>query len=114
MKKLFVLFLAITFISAGCATMKENPKTTIGAGAGAAVGAGLGYALGKGKGAAFLAAGLQFVDTKYRPKNITLSVAAFNKRAINLYEKLGFRKVESFVQVTNGGQYEFVKMVYKG
>ena len=69
---------------------------------------------GKGKGAAFLAAGLQFVDTKYRPKNITLSVAAFNKRAINLYEKLGFRKVESFVQVTNGGQYEFVKMVYKG
>ncbi|MFP3356335.1 GNAT family N-acetyltransferase [Planococcus citreus] len=65
---------------------------------------------GKGNGAAFLAAGLQFAETRYRPKNITLSVAAFNQRAITLYEKLGFRKVASFVQPTNGGQYDFVKM----
>jgi len=43
MKKLFVLFLAITFISSGCATRKENPKTTIGAATGAVLGAGLGY-----------------------------------------------------------------------
>ncbi|MBU9674494.1 GNAT family N-acetyltransferase [Planococcus sp. CP5-4] len=69
---------------------------------------------GKGNGAAFLAAGLRFAETRYRPKNITLSVAAFNQRAISLYEKLGFRKVESFVQATNGGQYDFVKMAYKG
>lgn len=65
---------------------------------------------GKGNGAAFLAAGLQFAETRYRPKNITLSVATFNQRAITLYEKLGFRKVASFVQPTNGGQYDFVKM----
>jgi outer membrane protein OmpA-like peptidoglycan-associated protein len=52
MKKLFVLFLAITYISAGCATMQENPKTTIGAATGAVLGAGVGYGLGKGKGAA--------------------------------------------------------------
>ena len=52
MKKLFVLVLVVTFISAGCATMKENPKTTIGAGAGAVLGAGVGYGLGGGKGAA--------------------------------------------------------------
>ncbi|WP_338324993.1 GNAT family protein [Planococcus citreus] len=58
---------------------------------------------GKGNGAAFLAAGLQFAETRYRPKNITLSVAAFNQRAITLYEKLGFRKVASFVQPTTGG-----------
>jgi outer membrane protein OmpA-like peptidoglycan-associated protein len=32
--------------------MKENPKTTIGAGAGAVLGAGVGYAIGGGKGAA--------------------------------------------------------------
>ncbi len=50
MKKLFVLFLVVAFISAGCATMKENPKTTIGAGAGAVLGAGVGYGLGGGKG----------------------------------------------------------------
>ena len=65
---------------------------------------------GKGNGAAFLKAGLQFAETRYSPKNITLSVAAFNKRAIKLYEKLGFKETESFVQATNGGQYEFVKM----
>ena len=65
---------------------------------------------GQGAGAAFLIAGLQFAETKYRPKHFTLSVAAFNKRAIRLYEKIGFKKTESFVQATNGGQYEFVKM----
>lgn len=52
MKKLFVLFLALAFMGTGCATMKENPKTTIGAATGAAIGAGVGYGLGKGKGAA--------------------------------------------------------------
>ena len=52
MKKLFVLVLVVAFISSGCATMKENPKTTIGAGAGAVLGAGVGYGLGGGKGAA--------------------------------------------------------------
>ena len=52
MKRLFVLVLVVAFISAGCATMKENPKTTIGAGAGAVLGAGVGYGLGGGKGAA--------------------------------------------------------------
>jgi outer membrane protein OmpA-like peptidoglycan-associated protein len=52
MKKLLVLVLVVAFISSGCATMKENPKTTIGAATGAAVGAGVGYAIGKGKGAA--------------------------------------------------------------
>ena len=65
---------------------------------------------GKGNGAAFLEAGLQFAETRYSPKNITLSVAAFNKRAIKLYEKLGFKETESFVQATNGGRYDFVKM----
>lgn len=69
---------------------------------------------GKGNGAAFLAAGLEFAETRYRPKHMTLSVAAFNTRAITLYEKLGFRKVESFVQATNGGQYDFVKMANWG
>jgi len=36
----------------GCAAMKENKKTTIGAGAGAILGAGLGYAIGGSGGAA--------------------------------------------------------------
>lgn len=65
---------------------------------------------GRGNGAAFLEAGLQFAKTSYQPKKITLSVAAFNKRAIKSYEKLGFRKVESYLQETNGGHFDFVKM----
>jgi len=52
MKKLLILVLVVAFMSAGCATMQENPKTSIGAATGAVLGAGLGYGLGKGKGAA--------------------------------------------------------------
>ncbi|AUD15001.1 MULTISPECIES: GNAT family N-acetyltransferase [unclassified Planococcus (in: firmicutes)] len=69
---------------------------------------------GKGNGAAFLAAGLEFAKIRYRPKNMTLSVAVFNERAIKLYKKLGFKETESFVQATNGGQYDFVKMTLTG
>lgn len=65
---------------------------------------------GRGKGIVFLEAGLQFAKTNYQPQKITLSVAAFNKRAIKVYQSLGFRKVESFVQATNGGHFDFVKM----
>jgi len=69
---------------------------------------------GRGQGSAFLKAGLDFAKSNYHPQKITLSVADFNKRAIKLYEKLGFRKVESFVQATNGGHFDFVKMELDG
>jgi outer membrane protein OmpA-like peptidoglycan-associated protein len=52
MKQVLVVLLIAALILPGCATMKENPKTTIGAGAGAVLGAGVGYAIGGGKGAA--------------------------------------------------------------
>lgn len=66
---------------------------------------------GKGKGYGFLKAGIEFVQTKYKPDKITLSVAAFNQRAIKVYQKLGFQEAGTFPQETNGGTYEFVKMV---
>jgi outer membrane protein OmpA-like peptidoglycan-associated protein len=52
MKKCLIAVLVVAFIMPGCATMKENKKTTIGAGVGAILGAGLGYAIGGGEGAA--------------------------------------------------------------
>ena len=52
MKHVVVVLLVAALILPGCATMQENPKTTIGAGAGAVIGAGVGYAIGGGKGAA--------------------------------------------------------------
>jgi len=52
MKHVVVVLLVAALILPGCATMQENPKTTIGAGAGAVIGAGVGYAIGGGRGAA--------------------------------------------------------------
>jgi len=52
MKHVVAVLLILALIMPGCASMQENKKTTIGAGAGAVVGAGVGYAIGGGKGAA--------------------------------------------------------------
>ncbi len=38
------------------------------------------------------------------------AVALFNKRAIKVYEKIGFQSVERYMQKTNGGEFEFIKM----
>ena len=67
---------------------------------------------GKGIGAEFVAAGINFGVEKfeYRQKCIMLAVASFNKRAIKVYEKIGFQFVEKYIQKTNGGEYEFIKM----
>ncbi len=51
MKKCLLAVMIIALIMPGCASMKENKKTTIGAGVGAVLGAGLGYAIGGGTGA---------------------------------------------------------------
>ncbi|SDJ78774.1 ribosomal-protein-alanine N-acetyltransferase [Sediminibacillus albus] len=66
---------------------------------------------GKGMGLGFLKAGLDFAKTNFNPAAITLSVAAFNKRAIKLYEKTGFVPIKTFIQETNGGKYSFVSML---
>jgi ribosomal-protein-alanine N-acetyltransferase len=65
---------------------------------------------GRGWGQAFFEAGLEFAREKYRPATFMLSVATFNHRAINIYRKAGFEDAEVFVNETNGGQYEFLRM----
>ncbi|MGE6752919.1 GNAT family N-acetyltransferase [Rossellomorea sp. NPDC071047] len=67
---------------------------------------------GKGKGEAFTKAGVDFSITRYAPENLTLSVAAFNNRAIKVYKKVGFVPIGTFIQETNGSRYEFIKMNY--
>ncbi|MDN7243049.1 GNAT family protein [Planococcus sp. N028] len=67
---------------------------------------------GSGNGQAFLMAGIAFARETYKPEKLTLSVAVFNKRAISLYKKVGFQEVETFRQDTNGGNFEFLRMVY--
>ncbi|WP_459501480.1 GNAT family N-acetyltransferase [Bacillus sp. C1] len=67
---------------------------------------------GNGLGLAFIKEGLAFCERKYQPKYITLLVATFNERAIKVYRKVGFEAIGTFIQKTNGGHFEFLKMVY--
>ncbi|PDY46568.1 GNAT family N-acetyltransferase [Bacillus pseudomycoides] len=67
---------------------------------------------GNGLGLVFIKAGLVFCEKKDQPKYITLSVATFNQRAINVYKKAGFEAVGTFIQETNGSRFEFFKMMY--
>ncbi|MGA9399831.1 GNAT family N-acetyltransferase [Haladaptatus sp.] len=65
---------------------------------------------GRGNGRSFVEAGLAFARKEYDPEQFSLAVATFNDRAISVYEKVGFERVEVFVQETNGGEYEFLEM----
>ena len=67
---------------------------------------------GKSLGYNFVQSGIEFglEEYKYKKDYIMLAVAEFNKRAIKLYEKLGFNTTEKYMQETNGGEYKFLKM----
>jgi GNAT superfamily N-acetyltransferase len=45
---------------------------------------------GKGLGYAFMKAGMEYANANLKAKVLRLTVAGFNKRAMNLYRKLGF------------------------
>jgi ribosomal-protein-alanine N-acetyltransferase len=48
---------------------------------------------GRGAGLDFVRAGLGFARARYRPSRLILDVAAFNSRAVKVYERAGFRIV---------------------
>lgn len=76
-------------------TIEENPYT------GDYLDFGLGLRpdlCGQKLGPSFVLMGLAFGQEHYGTANFRLSVAAFNERAIRVYEKCGFRKIRS---VTN-------------
>ncbi|WP_199614545.1 GNAT family N-acetyltransferase [Paenibacillus alkalitolerans] len=51
---------------------------------------------GKGMGMSFLTAGIIFADKTFNPHRLRLSVAIFNRRAVSLYTRAGFKAVSSF------------------
>ena len=65
---------------------------------------------GKGLGLGYMLAGLEFARRRFDPEGFRLSVATFNERAIRVYERAGFRRVEVFTHHTNGGDYPFLLM----
>ena len=70
---------------------------------------------GKGYGSDFVMAGIRYGIEKYNYDEdyLMLAVAKFNKRAIKVYQKIGFKITEEYLQETNGRKYDFVKMKQK-
>jgi [ribosomal protein S18]-alanine N-acetyltransferase len=65
---------------------------------------------GGGLGGAFIEAGLRFAEHTFAPRSFSLAVATFNQRAITVYQRAGFRVVESYDHETNGGVHPFARM----
>lgn len=68
---------------------------------------------GKHLGVQFCLDGLNFAKQQFQPDAFRLSVAAFNHRAIRVYEHIGFQSVRTFLNPTNGGVYEFIEMTMR-
>ena len=65
---------------------------------------------GKGLGLEFVRAGLEFGRHHFSPAGFRLFVATFNERAIQIYERAGFRRVEVFMHHKDGADYPFLLM----
>jgi ribosomal-protein-alanine N-acetyltransferase len=69
---------------------------------------------GEGLGQAFVEAGLEYAKQRFDPVRFRLSVATFNRRAIRVYEKVGFKPDGTFIDEASGSQHEFLRMVREG
>lgn len=69
---------------------------------------------GSGNGYEFVCRELEFAKEMFGVSKFRLTVAKFNKRAIKLYKKAGFRKSSSFLRITPQSISKFMtmKLVY--
>jgi len=66
---------------------------------------------GQGLGLEFFCAGLAYAQKHFQPRRVLLHVADFNKRAVRVYERAGFRLVSSQVRTFDRlGEVEFLTM----
>lgn len=65
---------------------------------------------GKTLGFDFFTNGLEYARKQFASKGFRLTVATFNERAIKVYERIGFKKVNSFKRVSENGDTEFCVM----
>lgn len=66
---------------------------------------------GQGIGLNFVRAGMKFAREHLNATDLSLTVAAFNQRAITVYERAGFREVERYLHHTSGADYPFMRMI---
>lgn len=66
---------------------------------------------GIGLGAGYAEAVIRFGRSRYGPTHIRVTVASFNKRALRMWDKLDFFKVEIFTSTHNG--IDFVVLLKK-
>ena len=66
---------------------------------------------GRGRGLDFLLAGIDFGQLRFGLSRVILNVAAFNERAIKVYERAGFRETGRHTRrFDRWGEVEFVDM----
>jgi RimJ/RimL family protein N-acetyltransferase len=66
---------------------------------------------GKGLGLQFFLDGVAFAHGRFPGRRVTLNVAAFNERAITVYERAGFRRTGEHVRTFDRwGEVPFVEM----
>ena len=65
---------------------------------------------GQGLGEEFVCAGLQFARETYSPPAFRLTVAAYNDRAIRVYERVGFETIVTFGAPTLDAEKEWLLM----
>lgn len=66
---------------------------------------------GQGLGLKFFSSGLDFARNNLSAKEFRLTVATFNQRAIKVYQRAGFEKVNSFERKTETGKIDFWVMI---
>ncbi|MFL0269360.1 GNAT family N-acetyltransferase [Candidatus Clostridium radicumherbarum] len=66
---------------------------------------------GQGLGLKFFNSGLDFARNNLSAKGFRLTVAAFNQRAIKVYQRAGFEKVNSFERKMETGKIDFLVMI---
>ena len=70
---------------------------------------------GRSLGGEFFTAGLEFVRSRHPGRPVVLNVAAFNERAIKIYERGGFRETGRHIRrFARWGEVEFVEMEEAG
>jgi RimJ/RimL family protein N-acetyltransferase len=66
---------------------------------------------GQGFGEDFIKKGLDFAQHKRSSIRFRLTVASFNQRAIKVYQRVGFTKVNSFKRISENIETEFEVMI---